>query len=228
MASLSFARTWTASNGSTVEAELVAINGDNVELKKEDGSTITIPISKLSVQDQQYIQERTIENKSGKKYQYFALKLEFSTEAQIASIKILPPWDSKVVVKKSECPELYKKNAERKEKGQPPYIPARFKDLSVERPENPGLETRGEYYEEIIMEYLIYVEASDNDEFKFTIDKTPWGPVRLKISAYDPNTGKEKGISTFNNTTDKEKEFTLKFSKIESSCKLFEYTPSSK
>lgn len=230
ISSLSLARTWTGKNGSTIEAEFVSANGDQVDLKKENGKSVTVHIDKLSVQDQEYIQKRIseTEEKSTEQSQYFALKLEFSTEAQNASISILPPWDSKVLIKGTACPELTEENARRKEKGLPPYIPARFDDLSVKRREQSGLEDKGEYYPEIIMEYLLYVEASESDDFKFTIDKTPWGPVRLKISAYDPKTGKEKGISSFNNTTNQEKEFTLEISKIQHRCKLFEYATTSR
>ncbi len=49
-------RKWTArSGGFTVEAELVDVTGGMVVLKKADGSTINVPIDKLSLADVRYI-----------------------------------------------------------------------------------------------------------------------------------------------------------------------------
>jgi len=51
-------RMWSAADGSsTVEASLVDVGGGNVGLRKKDGSKITVPISKLSKEDQNYIDE---------------------------------------------------------------------------------------------------------------------------------------------------------------------------
>src|SRR6056297_3500703 len=44
-----FAETWTDKSGTfSVEAEYVGVSGSNVLLKKSDGTTISVPIAKLS------------------------------------------------------------------------------------------------------------------------------------------------------------------------------------
>ena len=48
-------RTWTAASGSTVEASLLAERGHMVILKKEDGTQVKIPKSRLSDGDLAYI-----------------------------------------------------------------------------------------------------------------------------------------------------------------------------
>ncbi|HUE74335.1 MAG TPA: SHD1 domain-containing protein [Pirellulaceae bacterium] len=53
-----WARKWTARTGNfTVEAELVDVTGGNTILKKEDGTTISVPLEKLSLADVRYIQQ---------------------------------------------------------------------------------------------------------------------------------------------------------------------------
>jgi len=230
LSSLSLARTWTGKNESTVEAEFVAVSGDQVELEKENGETVKVPIGKLSVEDQQYIQDRisAAEEKPDGQSQYFALKLEFSVESQAASINILPPWDSKVIIMGARCPEVDEKNTKRKKKGQPPIILPSFGGMSITRSKSTRLEEEEERYPELGLEYVLYVEASGKDDIHFTIDKSPVGPASLTISGFDPKTEKAKRIRTFNNTTDEEKEYTLELSRIQSACKQFEYSPSSK
>ena len=50
------ARKWTSSDGQfSVEAELVEAKGGNVRLKRQDGKVITVPVSKLSKADQDYL-----------------------------------------------------------------------------------------------------------------------------------------------------------------------------
>lgn len=50
------ARRWTDSTGKyTVEAEFVGFKDGKVQLKKEDGKTITVPIDKLSEADQEFM-----------------------------------------------------------------------------------------------------------------------------------------------------------------------------
>lgn len=48
-------RTWTSTAGTTIEAELTAVDGPNAVLKKKDGSEVRVPLSKLSKFDQQWI-----------------------------------------------------------------------------------------------------------------------------------------------------------------------------
>ncbi|MBM4095099.1 MAG: hypothetical protein FJ276_37690 [Planctomycetes bacterium] len=49
-------RTWTDASGKfKVEAVLLNVNGDNVVLKKKNGNTTTVPISKLSKPDQDFL-----------------------------------------------------------------------------------------------------------------------------------------------------------------------------
>jgi hypothetical protein len=228
--SLSSARTWTGQNGSTVEAEFVSVSGEQVELKKEDGKTVNVPIGKLCAEDRQYIQDRirATEEKTAGQSLYFALKLEFSTDSQAAAINIQPPWGSKVIRRSARYPDIDEENDKRKEKGVPPIIIPLLDGMTVKRSANPLLEEEEESYPELTVEYILYVEASENADFKFTIDKTPVGSVSLKISGFDPKTEKAKRIRTFKNTSDKEKEYTLELSKIESACNHFDYSPTPK
>ncbi|WP_168433643.1 SHD1 domain-containing protein [Pontiella sulfatireligans] len=48
-------RVWEGSNGSVVEAELVSVKGGRAELRKRDGKSVKVPVSKLSAKDQKYI-----------------------------------------------------------------------------------------------------------------------------------------------------------------------------
>ena len=52
-------RTWTSSSGTVIEAELVSVNdkGDQAVLKTTDGRTLTVPLNKLSAEDQKYLAE---------------------------------------------------------------------------------------------------------------------------------------------------------------------------
>ena len=67
-APMALARTWTDSTGKhTVEAEFIDMKDGKVRLKKEDGKTITIPIEKLSDEDQQFVKSLTDEASPSKK-----------------------------------------------------------------------------------------------------------------------------------------------------------------
>lgn len=51
-------RKWTDSTGKyTLEASVVAVKRGYVKLEKRDGSTVVLPISKLSVADQEWLRE---------------------------------------------------------------------------------------------------------------------------------------------------------------------------
>ena len=51
------ARTWTDVTGKfTIEADLVAVEGEQVRLKKTDGTIVTLPINKLSLADRRFLQ----------------------------------------------------------------------------------------------------------------------------------------------------------------------------
>jgi len=51
-------RTWTAANGSSSsQATLIKISNGKAMLKKPDGKSITIPITKLSKADQDYLKD---------------------------------------------------------------------------------------------------------------------------------------------------------------------------
>ena len=57
-------RTWTDKSGQfRIEAEYIDFNGTQVTLKKSDGSTITVPLDRLSEADQKIVQtiSQTIE-----------------------------------------------------------------------------------------------------------------------------------------------------------------------
>lgn len=52
------ARTWTNQNGKTVEAEFVALNGETLVLKGDQGKTYEIPLASLSEADQSFAKEQ--------------------------------------------------------------------------------------------------------------------------------------------------------------------------
>jgi len=55
-----YPRTWTDATGKyKIEAELVEVKGKDVVLKKSNGSTVTVPISKLSKADQEFLAKRS-------------------------------------------------------------------------------------------------------------------------------------------------------------------------
>jgi hypothetical protein len=54
-------RTWTSSTGKfTIEAEFVGVENGNVQLRKSDGKSITVPLAKLSDDDQQFIKGQSL------------------------------------------------------------------------------------------------------------------------------------------------------------------------
>ena len=54
-----FARTWTDSSGThEIEAELVKLDGEVVHLKKADGTIIKVPLNKLCLGDQRFLQQQ--------------------------------------------------------------------------------------------------------------------------------------------------------------------------
>ena len=50
-------RTWTSSVGSKIEARLIRKKRDSVTLEKADGSSLKVPLDKLSKADQDYVKE---------------------------------------------------------------------------------------------------------------------------------------------------------------------------
>lgn len=52
------ARTWTNQNGKTIEAEFVALNGETLVLKGDQGKTYEIPLASLSEADQSFAKEQ--------------------------------------------------------------------------------------------------------------------------------------------------------------------------
>lgn len=53
-------RTWTSSDGRTVEASVVAVEGDAIKLQLRSGSLFAVPLAKLSAVDQQYIKNQHV------------------------------------------------------------------------------------------------------------------------------------------------------------------------
>ena len=51
-------RTWTSTAGTTLEGEFVSMALGKVQLRKRDGKIITVPMDKLSSEDQQFIRSR--------------------------------------------------------------------------------------------------------------------------------------------------------------------------
>ncbi|QDU73926.1 hypothetical protein Pan97_09260 [Bremerella volcania] len=66
VASIASARTWkSADGGYSVEAELVKVDGDKVALKRADGQVITVPLNRLSTEDQQFIKSQDMPEAEG-------------------------------------------------------------------------------------------------------------------------------------------------------------------
>jgi hypothetical protein len=51
-------RTWTSSDGRTLEARFIEQVGSNVKIKNEAGREFTLPITRFSQADQEYVQDR--------------------------------------------------------------------------------------------------------------------------------------------------------------------------
>ena len=57
--SAALARTWTDTSGKfSIEAELVQVEEGKVQLRKPDGSLVTVPLAKLSDGDRRYLESR--------------------------------------------------------------------------------------------------------------------------------------------------------------------------
>lgn len=52
-------RTWTSTNGYKIEAEFLGVLSGTAKLKKANGTLVSVPITKLSTEDQEYIQHRS-------------------------------------------------------------------------------------------------------------------------------------------------------------------------
>ena len=51
-------RTWTSSDGRTLEARFIEQVGSNVKIKTEQGREFTLPITRFSQADQEYVKDR--------------------------------------------------------------------------------------------------------------------------------------------------------------------------
>ncbi len=61
--SVTFARIWKSSNGAySIDAEFVESKDGTVSLRKSNGDTITVSVSRLSVEDQAYVTEQAASN----------------------------------------------------------------------------------------------------------------------------------------------------------------------
>ena len=69
LATTAAARTFTDTSGRSIEAELVAAQGDNVVMKK-DGKEITVKISLFSIDDQVYIRDWIKKNPAPAQYDF--------------------------------------------------------------------------------------------------------------------------------------------------------------
>lgn len=50
-------RSWTSTDGRKIEAAFVAVEGDGVKIRMANGSTFTVPLARLSGEDQKYVKE---------------------------------------------------------------------------------------------------------------------------------------------------------------------------
>ncbi|MCE9555439.1 MAG: hypothetical protein K8T91_18985 [Planctomycetes bacterium] len=63
--STSWGRTWTNTEGKTLEAEWLGLADGKVQLKRSDGKTVSVPLNKLSADDQEFARQRSAEAKGG-------------------------------------------------------------------------------------------------------------------------------------------------------------------
>lgn len=65
LAGMSVARTWTSTDGKRLEAEFVSLSGDEITLKRDsDGREFTLPLTRLSEADQNFVKEKAEEKAS--------------------------------------------------------------------------------------------------------------------------------------------------------------------
>ncbi|MEM0897757.1 MAG: hypothetical protein AAGJ79_12840 [Verrucomicrobiota bacterium] len=53
------ARTWTSTDGKTIEAEFVESDGESVTIRRDDGRNFTLVLERLSPTDREYVREKT-------------------------------------------------------------------------------------------------------------------------------------------------------------------------
>lgn len=83
LATPALAREWADSTGAyKVEATLVKVEGDKVVLRRSDGDTVTIPISRLSAADQKFVRSLTDPKKTNSRV---------LTNTDVAEILAKPP-----------------------------------------------------------------------------------------------------------------------------------------
>ena len=178
-------RMWEDKSGNTVEAELVSSVCDKAVLRKQDGKTVTVPISKLSEKDQSHIAGKSNaavdanDEPDGKNY--YKLRFTFSSSSDHASINILPPWDSGLHVKE-------RKIIKTKDTDIGPKI-GNFRIILPGIEDSMGSETE--------VEYIVYVLANKNENLKLNITRGAIGDVKLIVSGFDSNKGKFKKLRTF-------------------------------
>ena len=202
-------------NGSEVEAEFVSQNKMMVTLKKAGGKTVSVPISKLSDDDQQYLADLRIPQN-----QYYAMKVVMDTSHKKISFKISPPWDSHVHVIEKIC----ESNVEAREQGKPPY--AIISDWGIEQTGyHMDSRTDGNSHEykslpRIRVEYILYLSTQLEADFTIVFeDLVPF----VEVYGYNPETRKSKKIQFFN--ANEVSECLVDMKKIKSRCYLVEYTP---
>lgn len=211
-------RVWSGKNGSTVEAEFVSITGSNVTLKKTSGKTISIPISKLSIEDQAYLKEKAESSAPvAQKDEFYAMKIIFSSDEEAASFEIHPPWDSGLHIIEKRCQLL----TDARKENLPP--PVKLKNWGYERTHISGMESHDIYNEkEISIEYIVYLPAGNTDDLKISSSNS----CEIRILGFNPETEKKKDIEKFRGKRNKDNEFSVGLIDIQSRCALVKYNPS--
>jgi len=64
LASPAFARTWTDTQGRTIEAEWDGLANGKVQLKRADGRVVSVPLEKLSAEDQEFAKRQAEEKQA--------------------------------------------------------------------------------------------------------------------------------------------------------------------
>jgi hypothetical protein len=127
------ARTWTDSTGKhTLEAEFVEMKDGKVQLKKEDGKTITIPIEKLSDPDQEFVRSAASRDNPDREVATAATKAQGEPgrskpqSGTAATIKVVKSQVERSVSVTLESPTV---QTEHKEKSEPPTQPKEIVEL---------------------------------------------------------------------------------------------------
>jgi hypothetical protein len=221
---LSETREWNGKNGSAVKAEFLSQDGKVVKLMKADGKTISVPISKLSTADQQFLLELANSMDQSGLENYYAVKFVVSSTARIVTIKFPEPWKNNVHIIELIKDDKFKK-ARSQNRPPPAIIEGWTTKRDLSREENSEFRDEGREYTDVETEYLVYLKNMNTENFKFLISKDSAGVAKVKFKGFNPKNGKTKNITSCTLSGKLEEEIDVPFKDIISNSSQVEYTP---